>query len=129
MGSIYISLFTFSLATHCAFTRSHSNSLLANKNKQKKYTNQIHSCEMLRAPVSCTLMLGSVEASEWLKSQVTAAFISTDEICHLSSQNTNKLMSDTNLALVITTHSWRQQFIEAVTVNTGQSLMCFLSST
>ncbi|XP_044077585.1 sodium/calcium exchanger 2a isoform X2 [Siniperca chuatsi] len=35
-------------------------------------------------------------------------------------QNTvDKLLKDTNLALVIGTHSWREQFIEAVTVSAG----------
>lgn len=41
----------------------------------------------------------------------------------------DKLLKDTNLAFVIGTHSWREQFIDAVTVNAGQfffSLLLFL---
>lgn len=33
----------------------------------------------------------------------------------------DKLVRDTNLAVVIATHSWREQFAEAVTINAGQS--------
>lgn len=52
--------------------------------------------------------------------------MSTDYLCHVLSQITqDKLMRDTNLALVIVTHSWREQFIEAVTINAGQSLFFF----
>lgn len=41
---------------------------------------------------------------------------------HLLSQITvDKLMRDTNLAVVIATHSWREQFAEAVTIDAGQS--------
>lgn len=37
------------------------------------------------------------------------------------SQNTvDKLIKKTNLALVIGTHSWREQFLEAVTVSAGK---------
>lgn len=39
---------------------------------------------------------------------------------HLLSQM-DKLVRDTNLAVVIATHSWREQFAEAVTINAGQS--------
>lgn len=36
-------------------------------------------------------------------------------------QNTvDKLIKKTNLALVIGTHSWREQFLEAVTVSAGK---------
>lgn len=32
----------------------------------------------------------------------------------------DKLIKKTNLALVIGTHSWREQFVEAVTVSAGE---------
>ena len=36
-------------------------------------------------------------------------------------QNTvDKLIKKTNLALVIGTHSWREQFLEAITVSAGK---------
>lgn len=39
---------------------------------------------------------------------------------HLLHQNTvDQLLKDTNLAGVIGTHSWKEQFIEAVTVSAG----------
>lgn len=43
-------------------------------------------------------------------------------------QNTvDKLLKDTNLAVVIGSHSWREQFIEAVTVSAGQCVLYFLA--
>lgn len=36
----------------------------------------------------------------------------------------DKLIKKTNLALVIGTHSWREQFVEAVTVSAGELLKC-----
>lgn len=36
----------------------------------------------------------------------------------------DKLLRDTNLASVIGTHSWKEQFIEAFTVSAGQWLLC-----
>lgn len=35
----------------------------------------------------------------------------------------DKLIKKTNLALVIGTHSWREQFVEAVTVSAGELFM------
>lgn len=40
----------------------------------------------------------------------------------LSQIRVDKLMRDTNLAVVVATHSWREQFADAVTINAGQSL-------
>ena len=47
----------------------------------------------------------------------------------------DKLIKDTNLAVVIGTHSWKEQFTEAVTVSAGQWLLypvilnaCFVCS-
>ncbi|CAL8352407.1 unnamed protein product [Lota lota] len=36
----------------------------------------------------------------------------------------DKLIKKTNLALVIGTHSWREQFVEAVTVSAGEDAVC-----
>lgn len=36
----------------------------------------------------------------------------------------DKLIKKTNLALVIGTHSWREQFVEAVTVSAGEHCVC-----
>lgn len=36
----------------------------------------------------------------------------------------DKLIKKTNLALVIGTHSWREQFVEAVTVSAGELRLC-----
>lgn len=36
----------------------------------------------------------------------------------------DKLIKKTNLALVIGTHSWREQFVEAVTVSAGEECVC-----
>ncbi|XP_071317495.1 sodium/calcium exchanger 2a isoform X1 [Trachinotus anak] len=41
-----------------------------------------------------------------------------EESCEFKS-TVDKLLKDTNLAVVIGTHSWREQFIEAVTVSAG----------
>ncbi|XP_045895677.1 sodium/calcium exchanger 2a isoform X1 [Micropterus dolomieu] len=41
-----------------------------------------------------------------------------EESCEFK-KTVDKLLKDTNLALVIGTHSWREQFIEAVTVSAG----------
>lgn len=41
-------------------------------------------------------------------------------LLHVLLQNTvDKLLRDTNLAVVLGTHSWREQFIGAVTVSAG----------
>ncbi|KAM9846208.1 sodium/calcium exchanger 2a isoform 2-T2 [Aulostomus maculatus] len=43
-----------------------------------------------------------------------------EESCEFKT-TVDKLLKDTNLAVVIGSHSWREQFIEAVTVSAGQS--------
>ncbi len=45
----------------------------------------------------------------------------------LQQSTVDKLLKDTNLALVVGTHSWREQFIDAVTVSAGQLLcVCYI---
>lgn len=37
----------------------------------------------------------------------------------------DKLIKKTNLALVVGTNSWREQFIEAITVSAGECLVLY----
>lgn len=47
--------------------------------------------------------------------------VGSDLFPTLIPQNTvDKLIKKTNLALVIGTHSWREQFLEAITVSAGK---------
>lgn len=47
--------------------------------------------------------------------------VGSDLFPTLVPQNTvDKLIKKTNLALVIGTHSWREQFLEAITVSAGK---------
>lgn len=39
--------------------------------------------------------------------------------CCVSQSTVDKLLKKTNLALVIGTNSWREQFVEAITVSSG----------
>lgn len=52
--------------------------------------------------------------------------LASNDVCFSSDwQSTvDKLIKKTNLALVIGTHSWREQFVEAVTVSAGELCVC-----
>lgn len=43
-------------------------------------------------------------------------------ICAVFQSTVDKLIKKTNLALVIGTHSWREQFVDAVTVSAGLTI-------
>jgi len=54
-------------------------------------------------------------AVNWFVNDVCVCFVPPDW-----QSTVDKLIKKTNLALVIGTHSWREQFVEAVTVSAGE---------
>lgn len=62
------------------------------------------------------------KAQSWLKSHSTSCLW----VSSVSQSTVDKLIKKTNLALVVGTNSWREQFMEAITVSAGMNRLCTL---
>ncbi|XP_078458565.1 sodium/calcium exchanger 3-like isoform X2 [Lampetra planeri] len=64
-----------------------------------------------------------IEESYEFKSDRVHAYVENGSVvptrCYIPASTVDRLIKKTNLALVVGTHSWREQFVEAVTVGSG----------
>lgn len=80
------------------------------------YPSHITSHSLLTRHFHSTLILGSVVDH---RVAVLLVVVGVTASSCVSQSTVDKLLKKTNLALVIGTNSWREQFVEAITVSSG----------